>query len=128
MLASAWVYIITNVHHTTLYVGVTNDLPTRLWEHRTKQDPKSFSAKYNLEVSSPGADQPFKVPQQYKQYLNRPVEVVTSEGKKVTGLLTTVNDDFITVIAEDKKQKKQTPAPTEIPLTDIVYTKPHLKF
>ena len=50
MLASAWVYIITNVHHTTLYAGVTNDLPTRLWEHRTKQDPKSFSAKYNLSL------------------------------------------------------------------------------
>ena len=48
MLASSWVYIITNIHHTTLYVGVTNDLPTRLWEHRTKQNPKSFSAKYNL--------------------------------------------------------------------------------
>ena len=50
MLASAWVYIITNVHHTTLYTGVTNDLPTRLWEHRTKLDPMSFSAKYNLSV------------------------------------------------------------------------------
>jgi len=50
MLASAWVYIITNVHHTTLYTGVTNDLPTRLWEHRTKQDPKSFSVKYNLSI------------------------------------------------------------------------------
>jgi putative endonuclease len=50
MLASAWVYIITNVHHTTLYVGVTNDLQTRLWEHRTKQNPRSFSAKYNLSI------------------------------------------------------------------------------
>lgn len=88
-----------------------------------------FSTKYNLEVSSPGADQPFKVPQQYQQYLNRPVEVMTNESKKVTGLLTTVNDSFITVIAEaDKKKKKQEPEPTEIPLTEIRYAKPHLKF
>ena len=43
-------FIITNVHHTTLYVGVTNDLPTRLWEHRTKQDSRSFSARYNLSI------------------------------------------------------------------------------
>ena len=50
MLASSWVYIITNVHHTTLYVGVTNDLPTRLREHRTKQDSRSFSARYNLSI------------------------------------------------------------------------------
>lgn len=27
---------------------MTNDLPTRLWEHRTKQNPKSFTARYNL--------------------------------------------------------------------------------
>jgi putative endonuclease len=48
MLPSAWVYILTNQHNTTLYVGVTNDLPTRLWEHRTKQNPGSFTSKYNL--------------------------------------------------------------------------------
>jgi predicted GIY-YIG superfamily endonuclease len=47
-MASAWIYILTNKHHTTLYVGVTNDLPTRLWEHRTKRAPSSFSARYNL--------------------------------------------------------------------------------
>jgi putative endonuclease len=50
MLASSWVYIITNVHRTTTYIGVTNDLSTRLWEHRTKQDPRSFSARYNLSI------------------------------------------------------------------------------
>jgi putative endonuclease len=50
MLASSWVYIITNIYRTTLYVGVTNGLPTRLWEHRTKLDPRSFSAKYNLSI------------------------------------------------------------------------------
>ena len=44
----AWVYILTNKHNTTLYVGVTNNLPTRLWEHRTKQDPKCFTTRYNL--------------------------------------------------------------------------------
>lgn len=50
MLASAYVYILTNMTRTTLYVGVTNDLPTRLWEHRTKQSPTSFTARYNLSI------------------------------------------------------------------------------
>jgi putative endonuclease len=48
MLPSAWIYILTNKHNTTLYVGVTNNLPARLWEHRTKQNPKCFTARYNL--------------------------------------------------------------------------------
>ena len=47
-LPAAWVYILTNKNHTTLYVGMTNDLPTRLWEHRTKQYPSSFTARYNI--------------------------------------------------------------------------------
>ncbi|HEY3404918.1 MAG TPA: GIY-YIG nuclease family protein [Ohtaekwangia sp.] len=45
---SAWVYILTNRYNTTLYTGITTDLSTRLWEHRTKSDPKSFTARYNL--------------------------------------------------------------------------------
>ena len=42
------VYIVTNEHHTTLYIGVTADLYTRIVEHREKVFPKSFTARYNL--------------------------------------------------------------------------------
>ena len=43
-----FVYILTNKHNTTLYVGVTSDLFTRTTRHREKLFPKSFSARYNL--------------------------------------------------------------------------------
>ncbi len=46
MLPAAFVYILTNKHHTVLYVGMTTDLRTRLWEHQQKINPKSFSARY----------------------------------------------------------------------------------
>lgn len=38
----------TNKHHTTLYVGVTSDLISRVIEHKTKFYPKSFTARYNI--------------------------------------------------------------------------------
>ena len=38
----------TNNHHTTLYIGVTADLFSRVVEHKEKADPKSFTARYNL--------------------------------------------------------------------------------
>jgi putative endonuclease len=44
----AWVYLITNKHHTTLYTGMSTNLPTRVWEHQTKSNPGSFTARYNV--------------------------------------------------------------------------------
>jgi putative endonuclease len=42
------VYIMTNKHHTTLYIGVTSDLVSRILEHRQEVYPRSFTARYNL--------------------------------------------------------------------------------
>ena len=43
-----YVYILTNKAKTVLYTGVTNNLKRRLQEHNEKLNPKSFTAKYNL--------------------------------------------------------------------------------
>jgi len=43
------VYILTNKTKTTLYIGITNNLKRRLYEHKTHQDKKSFTYRYNLE-------------------------------------------------------------------------------
>ena len=44
-----YVYILTNRHKTVLYVGVTNDLVRRVYEHKIHLDKKSFTAQYNVE-------------------------------------------------------------------------------
>lgn len=43
-----FVYIITNFTNTTLYIGVTSNLPQRIIEHKEKRYQYSFSARYNL--------------------------------------------------------------------------------
>jgi putative endonuclease len=43
-----YTYIVTNKNNTVLYTGVTNNLSRRIEEHRIKQNPKSFTARYNI--------------------------------------------------------------------------------
>ena len=45
---AACVYILTNKNNTALYVGITNDLRTRVWEHKNKHNKNSFTARYNI--------------------------------------------------------------------------------
>jgi putative endonuclease len=49
MQRGGYIYIMTNKHKATLYVGVTNNLQRRVEEHRMHHDSGSFTAKYNLE-------------------------------------------------------------------------------
>ncbi len=42
-----YVYILANYTNTTLYIGVTNDLKRRLFEHKNKKFD-GFTEKYNV--------------------------------------------------------------------------------
>ncbi len=88
----------------------------------------NFSEKYALEVSSPGADQPFKVREQYTQYLNRPVEVVAFNGMKYIGNLKQVSNTGIVITTEKKEKKNIIHEDISLNIQDIKSTKPFLKY
>jgi len=47
-LEKYYVYIITNKSNKVLYIGMTKDLKRRIYQHRNKVHPTTFSVKYNL--------------------------------------------------------------------------------
>ncbi|MFP4060681.1 MAG: ribosome assembly cofactor RimP [Bacteroidales bacterium] len=68
---------------------------------------------FELEVSSPGLNQPFRVQEQYNKNLGRKVEVVLHDGEKYQGVLTDVTGEDIELETENRvnvpgKKKKAT--------------------
>lgn len=45
-----YVYILSSPNRVTLYTGVTSKLPARIWEHKNKIYPQSFTSRYNCVV------------------------------------------------------------------------------
>ncbi len=52
---------------------------------------------YRLNVSSPGADRPIRMPRQMKKHVGRKLAVKSSEGDSVEGVLKAADDDGITL-------------------------------
>ena len=41
------VYMMTNKRNTVIYTGFSSDLNGRVWQHKNKEDQKSFASRYN---------------------------------------------------------------------------------
>ncbi len=71
---------------------------------------------YELEVGSAGLGQPFKVPQQYINFVGQEVEVLDADGTKVKGLLKSVdgNDFVVTVNEKVQVEGKKRPVKMDV--------------
>lgn len=49
MFKGGYVYIVTNKHYTTLYIGVTSTITGRIYDHKEHTYKYSFTDKYNAE-------------------------------------------------------------------------------
>lgn len=71
---------------------------SRFIEERLNRDDED----YELEVGSAGLGQPFKVEQQYLNFIGKEVEVLGADGKKVKGVLKAVDGRDFTVSVQEK--------------------------
>ena len=103
---------------------------SRYIEERLDRDVED----YELEVGSAGLGQPFKVPQQYLNFIGQEVEVLDADGKKVKGILKSVDDHLFTVTVREKvkEEGKKRPTMTDVDRTvdmeKVKYTKYLISF
>ena len=69
---------------------------------------------YELEVGSAGLGQPFKVEQQYINHVGDQVEVLTADGKKLTGTLKEVDGRMFTVTTQEKQVPEGKKRPVKV--------------
>lgn len=77
---------------------------------------------YTLEVGSAGLTSPFKAVRQYQKYIGYEVEVITKDGKKLTGVLKSANDDNFTIVSQEKVKKPDSKRPV---VEDVEHTYPY---
>ncbi|CAG0909156.1 unnamed protein product [Cyprideis torosa] len=81
---TAFVYMLTNRHHTVIYTGSTYLLSKRTQEHRDNRDTRAFTARYNChklvwyEVL-PDLETALKREKQIKRYSRKLKEQMISE-------------------------------------------------
>jgi len=99
------------------FEGVSIDFCVDLNRHieanldREKED-------YELQVSSAGLTEPFKILKQYEKNVGNEVEVITSDNKKLVGILKSFDSEKITL--EQEKQVKPEGAKRKITVQEEI--------
>ncbi|ATV30486.1 ribosome assembly cofactor RimP [Prevotella intermedia] len=99
-------------------------------EERLSRDEED----YELEVGSAGLGQPFKVPQQYINFIGKEVEVLDQDRRKIRGILKSVEGEKFVVSVNEKVQVegKKRPVKMEVDheydMNEVKYTKYIISF
>jgi len=83
-----YVYIMTNLHNTTLYTGITNDLERRVHEHKSGNGGK-FSQRYHLKKLVY-----FEVYQDVRAAINREKQLKGGSRLKKLELIESMNPNW----------------------------------
>ena len=99
-------------------------------EERLSRDEED----YELEVGSAGLGQPFKVPQQYINFIGKEVEVLDQDRRKIRGILKSVEGEKFVVSVnekvhvEGKKRPVKMDVDHEYDMNEVKYTKYIISF
>ena len=83
--------------------------------------------EFELEVGSAGLGQPFKVAQQYVNHIGDTVEVLDLDGKKMQGVLKSVDGTNFTITVQEKQKQEGKKRPVVVDV-DKTYAMDGVKY
>lgn len=89
---------------------------------------------FELEVGSAGITSPFKILRQYQKNIGNEVEVLSKDGRKISGVLKEANDENFTLVIvkkvkpEGAKRKIEVEENLVFSYDEIKYTKYQIRF
>lgn len=131
---------VRSAHHITVLVdsdeGVTIEQCASISRRLAHQieTREMFGDAYNIEVSSPGVDQPLVLPRQYRKNVGRELKIQLKDGSTVTGKLTGIGEDEVLTIELPRPKKKPKAGEPEpelsktIPLSEVTKTVVQISF
>ena len=105
--------------------GVSIEFCAELNKHIDAQFDREVE-DFELEVSSAGLTEPFKVLKQYEKNIGNEVEVLTKTGKKLVGVLTETHENVF-VLQTEKTIKPEGAKRKQIVIEDITFTYEEIK-
>ena len=91
-----YVYLLTNWNHRVMYLGVTNDLVRRIYEHKNKL-VKGFTEKYNVNKLVY-----FEETGDVRSALTREKEIKKWRREKKNALVISINPEWKDLAEEEK--------------------------
>jgi ribosome maturation factor RimP len=77
---------------------------------------------YELEVSSPGLDNPLKLPVQYRKNTGRMIRIVNNIGEIMEGRIKDAGEEKFMLEMTEKKKKEKKKNETQLQFIEIEYT------
>jgi len=85
--------------------NITVDQCTQIARH-LRSELGEAADNFEITVSSPGLDEPFRHMNQYKKSIGKSVEVLTKEGNKMEGKISTADENEIVINLFKKRNPK----------------------
>jgi len=98
MVRGGSVYIMTNKNNSTLYTGVTEDLYSRVYEHKNNKYPNSFTARYNCHKLVY-----YESFHSIEEAIGREKQIKAGSRKKKIGLINSMNNKWVDLFQEVEK-------------------------